>query len=214
VRRALRLLLVVVTGCSFDTLSLTPAADARAPVDAGGVALDAPSLPDAAVDAPLPASDAAVDAPLPPPDAAVDAPLPAPDAAVDAPLPPPDAAIDAPLPPPDAPLPPPDAAPDAAVVGVQCGQTMCPGGQFCCVRSTGQGTTRACHPSADCPMNGDPYACDGPEDCEGSGCCDSGNGSFCLVGGQTCLGELLCHTDDDCPPGDDCEDDRPYDSCD
>jgi len=187
-----------------------PQPDAPLPPDAPPSPPDAP--PDASIDEP--------DAEPEPPDAAPppDAPPPPPDARrpdarpPDAPPPP-----DAPLPPdaaPDAPPPPPDAAPDAAPLGVQCGATLCDPGDYCCIRTTGSGQTRACNPTFDCPANGTPYECDGPEDCgENQECCDLGIGSFCTAEGMTCFGSLLCHTDDDCPPEEQCTNDQPYDSC-
>lgn len=78
--------------------------------------------------------------------------------------------------------------------GVNCAGTPCAVGEVCC---DGEGID--CTTLAGCP--GVVYACDGPEDCDGSSCCLGSAGSAC----GTCTGSTrYCHTEADCSTGETC----------
>jgi hypothetical protein len=76
--------------------------------------------------------------------------------------------------------------------------------QICCVVEPG---TDTCMPSGSAGCNGQPYECDGPEDCgPGTECClFEGQGARCtqtgVCGTTGVISELMCHVPGDCPVG-------------
>lgn len=239
--RLLALGITLSCACSFQASTLSSggadagARDAAIAVD-GAVTVDAPlgqpdakpGQPDAPMgqaDAPLGQPDAKPgppDAPVGQPDAPVgepDAPIGEPDAtptfdakaAPDGPPDFPDAAVvfDAPSAP-DAKEEPPDARDKTGVV---CGNDVCKApNDVCCIDEGGAMPFR-CEPDIDCPSNGVPYSCDGPEDCNGFACCLAAGGAACTFLGVVCLGVEVCHTDDDCSGSNHCCLDNPYATC-
>jgi hypothetical protein len=80
--------------------------------------------------------------------------------------------------------------PDAGAVA--CGMQTCATPNVCCATLL-HATCIA--PGAQC-LGGQTVACDGPEDCQdGDVCCSGTFGTSCQ---HQCLGEIRCHTADDC----------------
>ena len=100
----------------------------------------------------------------------------------------------------------PDASEVPAVIGVECGASVCIGeaSQYC--HTSDWGTSGVCvMRSVASPGY---FNCDGKEDCGGGACCylDSASAcssvGFCVVG--TVVGEFMCHLDAECGAGSRC----------
>ena len=91
--------------------------------------------------------------------------------------------------------------------GVICLDTPCDLGQECCARIAGPSGGTCQDPGLDC--TGYSFVCDGPEDCPqlGGVCCSRSMNAACEGGGPIAPcqgGELVCHDEQDCPPGNLC----------
>ncbi len=81
--------------------------------------------------------------------------------------------------------------------GIGCAAAACSlaEGAICCWEPT----SSYCAPQEAC-STGIVAACDGPEDCAGDVCCQSGGSAASPVLCQTqCSGTIICHDDGDCP---------------
>jgi hypothetical protein len=94
---------------------------------------------------------------------------------------------------------------DVSVVSIHCGDMTCGAGQVCCWREVGPTLSGQCQAPGDaCAPNGQIFACDSPEDCDGNACCgDAAGGSTCSAG-DTCPVIELCVEIDDCEAGEMC----------
>ena len=108
-----------------------------------------------------------------------------------------------------------DFSPPVDFGGTTCGSQLCSGSQVCCLTSQTMG---ACFPPTGCDGGASPFACDGPEDCNGGQCCvvvdTNGSGgetgmSYCASscpsgsystnsGGGAHEVSMMCHSDFDC----------------
>lgn len=88
--------------------------------------------------------------------------------------------------------------------GITCGDTVCTGGDICCV-VLGPTGSAACMAPDDCEAAA--LTCDGPEDCGGAGaCCLTATGSppavsisaVCAAPTDASCQSEFCHTDEDC----------------